>query len=89
MGGGLTIVGEVAGARLDEGEEGGAVSNGGWGEASSLRHLLASESFGGDGSSSPNRKSSGRSPRPHSSSRKEGLEGTEEARLWGLDDMPT
>ena len=79
--GGLTGIGEVVG----EGGEGGGVSNGGWGEASSLRHLSASESHGGDGGWSPNRKSSGRSPQPHS--RNEGLDGTEEATLRGLDDM--
>ena len=73
------------GARLDEGGEGGGVSNGGWGEASSLRHFSASESHGGDGGWSPNRKSSGRYPQPHSGN--EGLEGTEEATLRGLDDM--
>ena len=60
--GGLTGVREVVGARLDEGGEGGGVSNGGWGKASSLRHLSASESRGGDRGWSPTRKSSGRSP---------------------------
>ena len=84
-GGGLTGVGEVVGARQDEGGEGGGVSYGGWGEASSLRHFSASESPGGDGGWSPNRKSSGTSPQPHS--RKEGPEGREEATLRGLDDM--
>ena len=83
--GGLTSVGEVVGARLDAGGEGGGVINGGWGEANSLRHFLASESHGGDGVWSPNRRSSGRSPQPLSGN--EGLEGTEEARLRGLDDM--
>ena len=82
--GGLTGVGEVVGARRGEGGEGGGVSNGGWGEASSLRHFSASESHGGDGGWSPNRKSSGRSPQPHSGN--EGLEGAEEATLRGLDD---
>ena len=81
LAGGLTGVGEVAG----EGGEGGGVSNGGWGEASSLRHFSASESHGGEGGWSPNRNSSGRSPQPHSGN--EGLEGTEEATLRGLDDM--
>ena len=81
LGGGLTGVGEVAG----EGGEGGGVGNGGWGEASSLRDFSASESHGGEGGWSPNRNSSGRSPQPHS--RNEGLEGTEEATLRGLDDM--
>ena len=38
---GLTGVEEVVGVRLDEGGEGGGVSNGGWGEASSLRHFSA------------------------------------------------
>ena len=33
-------VGEIVGARRGEGGEGGGVSNGGWGEASSLRHFL-------------------------------------------------
>ena len=83
--GGLTGVGEVVGARLDEGGERGGVSNGGWGEASSLRHFSASESHGGDGGWSPNCKSSGRSPQPHSGN--EGLEGTGEATLRGLDDI--
>ena len=78
--GGLTGVGEV----VVEGGEGGGVGNGGWGEAISLRHFLASQSHGGDGRS-PNRNSSGRSPQPHSGN--EGLEGTEEATLRGLDDM--
>ena len=81
---GLTGVAEVVGARLDEGGEGGGVSNGGWGEASSVRHFSASE-FLGDGGWYPNRKSSGRSPQPHSGN--EGLEGTEEARLRGLDEI--
>ena len=79
--GGLTGVGEVVG----EGGGGGGVGNGGWGEASSLRHFSASESHGGEGGWSPNRNSSGRSPHPHSGN--EGLEGTEEATLRGLDDM--
>ena len=83
--GGLTGIGEVVGARQGEGGEGGGVGNGGWGEASSLRHFSASESHGGDGGWSPNRKSSGRSPQPHSGN--EGLEGAEEATLRGLDDM--
>ena len=52
----------------------------GWGEAKSLRHFPASESHGGDAGWSPNRRSSGKSPRP---SRKEGLKGTEEATLRG------
>ena len=56
------------------------MGNGGWGEASSLRHFSASESHGGDAGWSPNRRSSGKSPQP---SRKEGLEGTEEATLRG------
>ena len=86
LGGGL---GEVVAARLGEGGEGGGVSNGGWGEASSLTHFSASESHGGDGVWFPNRKSSGKSPQLHSLSRKEGLEGTEEATLRGLDDMAT
>ena len=85
LGGGLTGAREVVVARLDEGGEGGGVSNGGWGEAGSLRHFSASESHGGDGGWSSNCKSSGRSPQPHSGN--EGLEGTEEARLRGLDDM--
>ena len=88
LGGGLIVVRGVVGARLDEGGEGGGVSNGGWGEASLLRHLSASQSHGGNGGWSPNRRSSGRSPQPHSSSRKEGLEGIEEARLRGLDEWP-
>ena len=54
--GGLTGVGHVVGARWGEGGEGGGVSNGGWGEASSLRYFSASESHGGDGAGSPNRK---------------------------------
>ena len=83
--GGLTGVGEVVGARRGEGGEGGGVSNGVWGEASSLRHFSASESHGGDGGWSPNPKSSGRSPQPHSGN--EGLEGAEEATLRGLDDV--
>ena len=83
--GGLTGAGEVVGAPLDEGGEGGGVSDGGWGEAGSLRHFSASESNGGDGGWSPNRKSSSRFPKPHSGN--EGMEGTEEARLRGLDDM--
>ena len=83
--GGLTGAGEVVGARLDEGGEGGCVSSGGWGEASSLRHFSASESHGGEGGWSPNRRSSGKSPKQHSGS--EGLEGKEEARLRGLDHM--
>ena len=49
-----------------------------------LRHFSASDSHAGDAGWSPNRKSSGKSPQP---SRKEGLEGTEEATLRGLDDM--
>ena len=77
--------GEV-GARLGGGGEGGGVGNGGWGEASLLRHFSASESHGGDVCWSPNRRSSGKSPQP---SRKEGLEGTKEATLRGLDDMPS
>ena len=40
--GGRTGVGEAVGARLDEGGEGGGVSNGGLGEASSLRQFSAS-----------------------------------------------
>ena len=60
------------------------MGNGGWGEASSLRHFSASESHGGDAGRSPNRRSSGKSPQP---SRKEGLEGTKEATLRGVDDM--
>ena len=60
------------------------MGNGGWGEASSLRHFSALESHGGDTGWSPNRRSSGKSPQP---SRKEGLQGTEEATLRGLDDM--
>ena len=84
--GGLTGVGEVVGARRGEGGEGGGVSNGGWGEASSLRRFSASKSHGGDGGWSPNRKSSGRSPQPHSGN--QGLGGgAEEATLWGLDEM--
>ena len=83
--GGLTGVAEVVGARLDEGGEGGGVSNGGWGEASSLRHIWALESHGADGGWSQNRKSAGRSPQPHSGNK--GLEGTEEATLRGLDNM--
>ena len=83
--GGLTGVGEVVGARRDEGGEGGGVSNGGSGEATSLRHFSASESHGGNGGWSPNRKSSGTSPQPHSGN--EGLEEAEEATLKGLDDM--
>ena len=39
--GGLTGAGEVVGARLDEGGEGGGVSNGGWGKATSPRHFSA------------------------------------------------
>ena len=85
LGGGLTGIGEVVCARLDEGGEGGGVTNAGWGEATLLRHFSASESHGGDWSWSPNRRSSGRSPQPHSG--KERLEGTEEARLRGRDDM--
>ena len=81
LGGGLTGVGQVAG----EGGEGGGVGNGGWGEASSLRHFSASESHGGEGGWSPNRNTSGRSAQPHSGN--EELEGTEEATLRGLDDM--
>ena len=81
LGGGLTGVGEVVG---EEGK-GGGVGNGGWGEASSLRHFSASESHGGEGGWSPNRNSSGRFPQPHSGN--EGLEGTEEAMLSGVDDM--
>ena len=83
--GGLTGVGEVVGARRGEGGEGCGVSNGGSGEASSLKHFSASESHGGIGGCSANRKSSGRSPQPHSGN--EGLEGAEEATLRGLDDM--
>ena len=71
-------------ARLREGGEAGGVSNGDWGDASSLGHFSAPESHGGDGGWSPNRRSSGKSPQPHSG--KEGLEGTEEATLRGLDD---
>ena len=82
---GLTGAREVVGARWGEGGEGGGVSNGGWGEASSLRHFSASDSHGGDGGWSPNRKSSGRSPQPHSGN--EGLEVAEEATLRGLDNM--
>ena len=78
-------LGEFVGARLGGGGEGGGVSNGGWGETDSLRHFLASESHGGDGGWSPNHRTSGTSPQPHSG--KEGLEGTDEARLRGLDDM--
>ena len=85
LGRGVTGAGEVVGARLDEGGEGGGVSYGGWGEASSLRHFSASQSRGGDGGWSPNRRSSSRSPQPRSGN--EGLEGTEESRLKGLDDM--
>ena len=76
-------LGEV-GAQLGEGGEESGVGNKVWGEASSLRHFSASESHGGDAGWSPNRRSSGTSPQP---SRKEGLEGTEEATLRGLDDM--
>ena len=47
--GGLRGVGEAVAARRGEGGEGGGVSNGGWGEASSLRHFSVSESHGGDG----------------------------------------
>ena len=52
-----------------------------------MRHLSGSESHGSHGGWSPNCKSSGRSPKPRSSSQKEGLEGAEEATLMGLDDM--
>ena len=76
-------LGEV-GARMGGGGEGGCVGNGGSGEANSPRHFSALESHGGDAGWSPNRKSSGKSPQ---ASRKEGLEGTEEATLRGLDDM--
>ena len=85
LGGGLTGAGEVVGARRDEGGEGGGVSNGGWGEASSLRHFSASESHGGDGGLVSKPQELRQIPRPHSG--KEGLEGTEEARIRGLDDM--
>ena len=47
--GGLTGAGEVVGARPDEGGEGGGVSNGRSGEASSLRHFSASKFHGGEG----------------------------------------
>ena len=87
LGRGLNVVGGVVGVRLDEGGGGGGVSNGGWAEASWLRRLSALESHCGDRGCSPNRSSSGRSSQPHSSSRKEGLEGTKESRRRGLDDM--
>ena len=72
LGGGLA---EVVGARLGEGGEGRGVNNGSCGEASWPRHFSASEFHGGDRGWSPNRKSSGKSPQPHASSRNEGLEG--------------
>ena len=59
------------------------MGNGGWGEASSLRHFPASQSHDGDAGWSPNRGSSGKSPQAVP----EGPEGTEEATLRGLDDM--
>ena len=61
------------------------IHEGGRASPTAATHFSASKSHGGDGGWSPNRKSCGRSPQPHSGN--EGLEGAEEATLRGLDDM--
>ena len=70
-------------------DDGNYLSYGYQREANSLRHLSTSESHSGHEDWSPSSKSSRRSPQPRSSSRKEGLQGTKEATLMGLDDMVT
>ena len=87
MGGGLVVGTGGDGSRMDGGGEGDGVNIESCGEANSVRHLSASESHGGDGGWYLNCKSCGRSPQPQSSSHKEGLEGSEEATLMGLDEM--